>query len=169
MNEHQRNIVLQENWKASFQAKLSEEKPFLCGASSRIRTYDLLITSELHYHCAIEAFGSLMGIEPTTTRATTWHSTNWAINSRWIRTTTSRTEIWHATNYTMELLILLVAPEGIEPSLTGPKPVVLPLYHRANWVREVGLEPTKSSDSGFFRKLKELQSTLVAIGALPIF
>lgn len=82
---------------------------------------------------------------------------------------TSRTEIWHATNYTMELFILLVAPEGIEPSLTGPKPVVLPLYHRASWVREVGLEPTKSSESGFFRKLKELQSTLVAIGALPIF
>ena len=54
------------------------------------------------------------------------------INSRWIRTTTSRTEIWHATNYTMELFILLVAPEGIEPSLTGPKPVVLPLYHRAS-------------------------------------
>lgn len=76
MNEHQRNIVLKENRKASFQAKLPEEKPFLCGASSRIRTYDLLITSELHYHCAIEAFGSLMGIEPTTTRATTWHSTN---------------------------------------------------------------------------------------------
>ena len=39
-------------------------------------TYDLLITSELHFHCAIEAFGSLMGFEPTTTRATTWHSTN---------------------------------------------------------------------------------------------
>ena len=46
------------------------------GASSRIRTYDLLITRELHYHYAIEAFGSLMGIEPMTTRATTWHSTN---------------------------------------------------------------------------------------------
>ena len=69
----------------------------------------------------------------------------------------------------MELFILLVAPEGIEPSLTGPKPVVLPLYHRASWVREVGLEPTKSSDSGFFRKLKELQSALVATGALPNF
>lgn len=76
MNEHQRDIVLQESLKASFQAKLPEEKPFLCRASSRIRTYDLLITSELHYHCAIEAFGSLMGIEPMTTRATTWHSTN---------------------------------------------------------------------------------------------
>ena len=59
-----------------FKQKLPEEKPFLCGASSRIRTYDLLITRELHYHCAIEAFGSLMGIEPMTTRATTWHSTN---------------------------------------------------------------------------------------------
>lgn len=76
MNGHQRNIVLQESRKASFQAKLPEEKPFICGASSRIRTYDLLITSDLHYHCAIEALGSLMGIEPTTTRATTWHSTN---------------------------------------------------------------------------------------------
>ena len=67
MNEHQRDIVLQESRKASFQAKLPEEKPFLYRASSRIRTYDLLITRELHYHCAIEAFGSLMGIEPTTT------------------------------------------------------------------------------------------------------
>ena len=76
MNGHQRNIVLQESRKASFQAKLPEEKPFLYRASSRIRTYDLLITRELHYHCAIEAFGSLMGIEPMTTRATTWHSTN---------------------------------------------------------------------------------------------
>ena len=46
------------------------------GTPCRIRTYDLLITSELHYHYAIEAFGSLMGIEPMTTRATTWHSTN---------------------------------------------------------------------------------------------
>ena len=76
MSGQQRDIILQESLKASFQAKLPEEKPFLCRASSRIRTYDLLITSELHYHCAIEAFGSLMGIEPTTTRATTWHSTN---------------------------------------------------------------------------------------------
>ena len=76
MNKHQRAIVLQKSYKASFQAKLPEEMPFLCGASSRIRTYDLLITRELHYHCAIEALGSLMGIEPTTTRATTWHSTN---------------------------------------------------------------------------------------------
>lgn len=110
MSGQQRDIILQESGKASFQAKLPEEKPFLCGASSRIRTYDLLITSELHYHCAIEAFGSLMGIEPTTTR----------------------TEIWHATIYTMELFILLVAPEEFEPTLTGPKPVVLPLYHRAS-------------------------------------
>ena len=51
------------------------------------------------------------------------------ICSRWTRTTTSRTEIWYATNYTMEQC--LVAPEGVEPSLTEPKPVVLPLYHRA--------------------------------------
>ena len=76
MSEHQRDLILQESRKASFQAKLPEEKPFLYRASSRIRTYDLLITRELHYHCAIEAFGSLMGIEPMTTRATTWHSTN---------------------------------------------------------------------------------------------
>ena len=32
-------------------------------------------------------------------------------------------------HYTMEQYI--VAPEGVEPSLTEPKPVVLPLYHRA--------------------------------------
>ena len=51
------------------------------------------------------------------------------ICSRWIRTTTSKPEIWYATNYTMELSP--VAPEGVEPSLTEPKPVVLPLYHRA--------------------------------------
>lgn len=62
--------------KGFFSSKTAEEKPFLYRASSRIRTYDLLITRELHYHCAIEAFGSLMGIEPMTTRATTWHSTN---------------------------------------------------------------------------------------------
>ncbi len=32
-------------------------------------------------------------------------------------------------HYTMEQSP--VAPEGVEPSLTEPKPVVLPLYHRA--------------------------------------
>ena len=51
------------------------------------------------------------------------------INSRWIRTTTSRTEIWYATITPWSCF--LVAPEGVEPSLTEPKPVVLPLYHRA--------------------------------------
>ena len=51
------------------------------------------------------------------------------INSRWIRTTTSRTEIWYATITPWSCI--LVAPEGVEPSLTEPKPVVLPLYHRA--------------------------------------
>ena len=72
-------------------------------ASDRIRTYDLLITSELHYRCAIEAvcsryeirtrvgrmkicnpnhldeptiLGRLMGLEPMTTSATNWRSTN---------------------------------------------------------------------------------------------
>ena len=48
--------------------------------------------------------------------------------SRWIRTTTSRTEIWYAT---ITPWSTFVAPEGVEPSLTEPKPVVLPLYHRA--------------------------------------
>ena len=51
------------------------------------------------------------------------------INSRWIRTTTSRTGIWYATITPWSCF--LVAPEGVEPSLTEPKPVVLPLYHRA--------------------------------------
>ena len=47
--------------------------------------------------------------------------------SRWIRTTTSRTGIWYATITPWSS----VAPEGVEPSPTEPKPVVLPLYHRA--------------------------------------
>ena len=51
------------------------------------------------------------------------------INSRWIRTNTTRTEIWYATITPWSCF--LVAPEGVEPSLTEPKPVVLPLYHRA--------------------------------------
>ena len=38
MSGQQRDIILQESLKASFQAKLPEEKPFLCRASSRIRT-----------------------------------------------------------------------------------------------------------------------------------
>ena len=52
--------------------------------------------------------------------------------------------------YQLSYKLHVVAPEGIEPSLTEPKPVVLPLYHRARYfVREVGLEPTKSLDNGF--------------------
>ena len=35
----------------------------------------------------------------------------------------------------------IVAPEGVEPSLTEPKPVVLPLYHRALSVEPRGVEP----------------------------
>ena len=42
-------------------------------------------------------------------------------------------------HYTMEQYI--VAPEGVEPSLTEPKPVVLPLYHRALSVEPRGVEP----------------------------
>ena len=34
----------------------------------------------------------------------------------------------------------IVAPEGVEPSLTEPKPVVLPLYHRAVTVTRERLE-----------------------------
>ena len=62
------------------------------------------------------------------------------INSRWIRTTTSRTEIWYATITPWSCI--LVAPEGVEPSPTEPKPVVLPLYYRAVIVVEPrGVEP----------------------------
>lgn len=42
MSGQQRDIILQESGKASFQAKLPEEKPFLCRASSRIRTYEVI-------------------------------------------------------------------------------------------------------------------------------
>ena len=49
--------------------------------------------------------------------------------SRWIRTITSRTGIWYATITPWS--DFLVAPEGVEPSPTEPKPVVLPLYYRA--------------------------------------
>ena len=35
----------------------------------------------------------------------------------------------------------IVAPEGVEPSPTEPKPVVLPLYHRALSVEPRGVEP----------------------------
>ena len=60
--------------------------------------------------------------------------------SRWIRTTTSRTEIWYATITPWSCI--LVAPEGVEPSPTEPKPVVLPLYYRAVIVVEPrGVEP----------------------------
>lgn len=37
--------------------------------------------------------------------------------------------------YQLRNKLHIVAPEGIEPSLTEPKPVVLPLYHRANLCR----------------------------------
>ena len=40
-------------------------------------------------------------------------------------------------HYTMEQYI--VALEGVEPSLTEPKPVVLPLYHRALSVEPRGV------------------------------
>lgn len=42
MSGQQRDIILQESGKASFQAKLPEEKPFLCRVSSRIRTYEVI-------------------------------------------------------------------------------------------------------------------------------
>ena len=42
-------------------------------------------------------------------------------------------------HYTMVQYI--VAPEGVEPSLTEPKPVVLPLYYRALSVEPRGVEP----------------------------
>ena len=69
------------------------------------------------------------------------------INSRWIRTTTSRIGIWYATITPWSCF--LVAPEGVEPSLTEPKPVVLPLYHRAV-LRSGGRTRTYGvKDSGF--------------------
>ena len=56
----------------------------------------------------------------------------------------------------------IVAPEGVEPSLAEPKPAVLPLYHRAvscSGGRTRTYEVKKTAD---------LQSALVAAGALPI-
>ena len=80
--------------------------------------------------------------------------------SRWIRTITSRTGIWYATITPWS--DFLVAPEGVEPSPTEPKPVVLPLYYRAvscSGGRTRTYEVKKTAD---------LQSALVAAGALPI-
>ena len=45
-----------------------------------------------------------MGLEPTTTSLEDWNST-------------------------VELLLRLVSPSGLELKTTGPKPVVLPLYY----------------------------------------
>ena len=88
--------------------------------------------------------GSLTGFEPALTSATNLRLSLSATNSikncsRWIRTTTSRTGIWYATITPWSCF--LVAPEGVEPSLTEPKPVVLPLYHRALSVEPRGVEP----------------------------
>ena len=49
----------------------------------------------------------------------------------------------------------MVAPQGFEPQLSGPKPDVLPLDERAIYVGVVGLEPTNS-------KRLDLQSSAVA-------
>ena len=40
-------------------------------------------------------------------------------------------QIHNLTLYLLSYKLHFVAPEGVEPSLTEPKPVVLPLYHRA--------------------------------------
>ena len=135
MKEHQRDIVLQKNWKASFQAKLPEEKPFLCRASSRIRTDGAaraepsllelcrVATAEgeanlrpAHYKWAALplCYWSIWEFDGDRTHDHQSHnlalyqlSYKLHINSRWIRTTTSRTEIWRATNYTMKLFFNL--------------------------------------------------------------
>lgn len=88
--------------------------------------------------------GSLTGFEPALTSATNLRLSLSATNS--IKKLLQMDSNHHLQNrnlvcyhYTMEQYI--VAPEGVEPSLTEPKPVVLPLYHRALSVEPRGVEP----------------------------
>ena len=69
-------------------------------------------------------------------------------------------------HYTMEQYI--VAPEGVEPSPTEPKPVVLPLYHRALSVEPRGVEPrSEDFQSSAYTKSAKVPNVVASDGFEP--
>ena len=62
----------------------------------------------------------------------------------------------------------IVAPEGVEPSLTEPKPVVLPLYYRALSVEPRGVEPrSEDFQSSAYTKSAKVPNVVASDGFEP--
>ena len=62
----------------------------------------------------------------------------------------------------------IVAPERVEPSLTEPKPVVLPLYYRALSVEPRGVEPrSEDFQSSAYTKSAKVPNIVALDGFEP--
>ena len=62
----------------------------------------------------------------------------------------------------------IVAPEGVEPSPTEPKPVVLPLYHGASSVEPRGVEPrSEDFQSSAYTKSAKVPNVVASDGFEP--